>query len=236
MIKTSLRTAYSLGYINDEADKIIRPRITERRIECFSLSEQRKIEQYIIKKNKPRMIGILICLYSGLRIGELLALEWGDIDFSKGELLVNKTCYEGKGKSGIYLRSVDSPKTQSSIRTVPLPKQIVVLLKEVKKSSKSKYVVSNGEKFISIRSYQRSFSIIQKNLGISHRGFHALRHTFATRALECGMDVKTLSEIMGHKSATVTLNRYAHSCAEYKKEFMNRLGNNLFQKGQLSSN
>ena len=72
--------------------------------------------------------------------------------------------------------------------------------------------------------YQRTFATLQKNLDISHRGFHSLRHTFATRALECGMDVKTLSEILGHKNPTVTLNRYVHSLMEHKKEMMNKLG------------
>ena len=77
---------------------------------------------------------------------------------------------------------------------------------------------------ITVRSYQRSFELLQKRLGIERKGFHSLRHTFATRALECGMDVKTLSEILGHKNATVTLNRYAHSMMEHKKEMMNKLG------------
>ena len=78
-----------------------------------------------------------------------------------------------------------------------------------------------------VRAYQRSFEICLKNLGIPHKGFHALRHTFATRAIECGMDVKTLSEILGHKNATVTLNKYVHSFMEHKKEMMNKLGRML---------
>lgn len=74
------------------------------------------------------------------------------------------------------------------------------------------------------RSYQRTFELLQKRLHIGRKGFHSLRHTFATRALECGMDVKTLSEILGHKNATVTLNRYAHSLMEHKQDMMNKLG------------
>ena len=122
------------------------------------------------------------------------------------------------------------PKTQSSIRTIPIPKQLIPYLREIKENSHSTYVVSNGTKQISNRSYQRSFSLLLKKLSIPHRGFHSLRHTFATRALECGMDVKTLSEILGHKSPTVTLNRYAHSLMDHKKELMNKLGNSLFTK------
>ena len=225
VVQNSLRTAYMLGYIdNYPADKIKRPKPEEKKVECFSLAEQKKIEHYILSKEKSKLYGILLCLYSGLRIGELLALEWTDIDFTKGELSVSKNCHDGKDKNGIFTRITDVPKTQSSIRIIPLPKQIMPLLREARKKSQSIYVVSNCEKSISIRSYQRSFEILQKNLGLKHRGFHSLRHTFATRALECGMDVKTLSEILGHKSPTVTLNRYVHSLMEHKKDMMNKLG------------
>ena len=225
VMQGSLKTAYMLGYTCDyNADKIRRPRSDEKRVECFSLAEQKKIEQYILNKNQPKLFGIFLCLYTGLRIGELLALEWSDIDLKKGELQVNKSCHDGTDENGKFVRITDTPKTMSSIRIIPIPKQLLPMLREVKKKSRSIYVVSNGENGISVRSYQRTFTLIQKNLEIPHRGFHSLRHTFATRALECGMDVKTLSEILGHKSPTVTLNRYAHSLMEHKKDMMNKLG------------
>lgn len=225
VMQNSMKTAYALGYMTDyTADKIKRPKTGEKKVECFSSAEQKKMEQYILSKDKAKLLGILLCLYTGLRIGELLALEWTDIDLAKGELKVNKTCHDGKDKNGVFTRITDIPKTQSSIRTIPLPKQLLPLLREAKRKSHSIYFVSNGEKPISIRSYQRTFALLQQKLGIPHRGFHSLRHTFATRALECGMDVKTLSEILGHKNPTVTLNRYVHSLMEHKKEMMNRLG------------
>ena len=168
------------------------------------------------------MFGIILCLYTGLRIGELLALEWSNIDFSKGELTVSKTCHDAKTENG-YKRITDTPKTTTSRRVIPIPRQILPLLREQKKKSRSTYVVGE-DRLQSVRSYQYSFSLLLKKLGIPHRGFHALRHTFATRALECGMDVKTLSEILGHKNPVVTLNRYAHSLMPHKHEAMNRLG------------
>ena len=143
---------------------------------------------------------------------------------NKGELRINKTCHYGKDENGVFGRITDIPKTQSSIRTIPIPKQLMPHLRVTKKKSLSTHIVSNGSNLISIRSYQRSFASLLKRLNIQHRGFHSLRHTFATRALECGMDVKTLSEILGHKSPMVTLNRYAHSLMEHKKEMMNKLG------------
>lgn len=225
VVQNSLKTAYTLGFTKEYiADKIKRPRVVEKKVECFSPAEQKKIEQYSISKSKPKLIGIVLCLYTGLRIGELLVLEWADIDFTNGELSVNKTCHDGKTDSGTFSRIIDKPKTESSVRTIPLPKQLLPLLREAKKKSHSTFVVSNGEKSISVRSYQRSFASLLEKLEIPHRGFHSLRHTFATRALECGMDVKSLSEILGHKSPTVTLNRYVHSLMEHKKDMMNRLG------------
>ena len=94
----------------------------------------------------------------------------------------------------------------------------------MKRKAKNQYVISNGEKPLMVRSYQRSFERLLKRLQIPHKGFHSLRHTFATRALEIGVDVKTLSEILGHKNANVTLQRYAHSMPEHKKEVMNKIG------------
>lgn len=225
VIQNTLKTAYSIGMIREyTGDKIKRPKTSEKKIECFSVGEQKKIEQYVLNEESTKLFGVLLCLYTGLRIGELLALEWSDIDMSKGELRVNKTCHYGKDENDVFGRITDIPKTQSSIRTIPIPKQLMPRLREVKKKSLSTHIVANGSNLISIRSYQRSFSTLLKKINIPHRGFHSLRHTFATRALECGMDVKTLSEILGHKNPTVTLNRYTHSLMEHKKEMMNKLG------------
>ncbi len=224
VVQNSLRTAYTLGYAEEYiADKVKRPKVQEKRIECFSVTEQKKIEKYVLESDKESLFGILLCLYTGLRLGELLALEWSDIDFSKQEINVNKSCHDGI-INGAFGRITEVPKTLSSIRTIPIPKQFLSLLKQEKRKSRSIYVVSNGKKAMAFRSYQRTFDTVLCKLNIPHRGFHSLRHTFATRALECGMDVKTLSEILGHKSSSVTLNRYAHSLLEHKKNMMNLVG------------
>lgn len=229
VVQSSLKASYALGITDNYfGDKIKRPKMSEKEIECFSLAEQRKIENYVLNASKPKLIGIIICLYTGLRIGELLALEWTDIDFTKGQLHISKNCHDGKKENGEYCRFIETPKTSSSRRIIPIPKQIMPVLKKAKKQSLSQYIIAEGEKIISVRSYQRSFELLLKKLKIPHRGFHALRHTFATRALECGMDVKTLSEILGHKNSTVTLNRYAHSLIEHKTEMMNKLGKTFF--------
>lgn len=220
VIQGSLRTAHLLGLSKEyTADKLKRPKLKEKPVECFTLSEQKQIEQSILNGKKDKMYGILLCLYSGLRIGELIALQWSDLDFVKGILTVSKSCHDGQ--DGLI---IDEPKTANSRRLIPLPKQLLPILKGIKKKSSSPFVVSANGSSVSVRSYQRSFELLLKRLNIPHKGFHSLRHTFATRALECGMDVKTLSEILGHKNPTVTLNRYAHSLMEHKADMMNRLG------------
>ncbi len=225
VIQSSLKTAYSLGYITDyTADRIKRPKAQEKEVTCFTPQEQKQIEQAVLLHKKAKMFGILLCLYSGLRVGELLALEWSDIDLQKGIMTISKSCHDAKDKTGKYTRIIDTPKTYSSRRVIPLPRQILPLIREYKKKSHSAFVVSSGNKPVSVRSYQRSFDLLLRKLMIPHRGFHSLRHTFATRALECGMDVKTLSEVLGHKSPTVTLNRYVHSLMEHKQDMMNKLG------------
>ena len=220
VLQNSLRTAHLLGYAKDyTANMIKRPKLKERKIECFTLAEQKKIESAVFDSKKTKMFGIVLCLYTGLRIGELIALQWKDIDLQKGLLTVFRSCHDTRG--GIVF---DEPKTATSRRVIPLPKQLLPKLKSIKKSSNSDFVVSVDGNAVSVRSYQRSFELLLKRQNIVHRGFHSLRHTFATRALECGMDVKTLSEILGHKNPTVTLNRYAHSLLEHKTAMMNRLG------------
>lgn len=224
VIQSSLKTAVMLGYIQKNiAEGIKRPKIKSKEISCFTVAEQKKIEQAALFDKRNKMFGVVLCLYTGLRIGELLALTWEDVDLQKGVITINKTCRDGMTAHG-FGRILDEPKTQSSRRIIPVPKQLLPILKKLKKAKKTEHVVSFCGHPLTIRSYQRSFALLLEKIGVEHKNFHSLRHTFATRALECGMDVKTLSEILGHKSATVTLNRYAHSLTEHKQNMMNKLG------------
>ena len=227
VIQNSLKTAHLVGYLPEySANKIKRPKIVEKQVECFSIQEQKKIEEAALSAKKDKYRGIVLCLYTGLRIGELLALTWNDMDFDKNILSVTKTCHDGN-ENGKHIRIIDTPKTENSRRQIPLSKTLIKMLKDMKKKRKCEFVIADGEKPVYIRSYQRTFELFLKKLGLQHKRFHSLRHTFATRALECGMDVKSLSEILGHKNATITLNRYAHSLWEHKAEMMNKLSKML---------
>lgn len=225
VLKLSLKKGVSLGVIDKQfTDVIVRPKIRASKVVCFNKEEQRKIEKYILEQGRPYLFGILLCLYSGLRIGELLALTWGDIDFQSGTISVTKSCFDS-WENGKYVKVIDTTKTESSERVIPLPKQIIVHLKALRKQTNSEYVVSGKtEHGAQVRSYQRTFERLLKRLEIQHKGFHALRHTFATRSIEIGMDVKTLSEILGHRDSAITLQRYTHSLLEHKTEMMNKLG------------
>ena len=230
VIQSSLKRANELGIAKTyHAGAIRRPTPEETEVKCFTIKEQKTIEKAVLSAPKRKMLGVVVALYTGVRIGELLALDFTSVDMQKRTITVKETCYESKDKNGRFTKITDTTKTHRT-RVIPLPKQLLPIFKELKARSKSGYVIENGKgEQMSVRSYQKSFERLTDKLGVSKLSFHALRHTFATRALESGMDIKTLSEILGHKSATVTLNRYAHSMIEHKQNAMDKLGN-MFAK------
>lgn len=225
VMRASLKQAETAGVAEGHyTGNIVRPKIREKRVDCFTKEEQKKLERYIIRENHPKLCGVIICLYTGLRIGELLALTWEDIDFQHGLMKVAKSCHDCWA-GGRYVKVSDTPKTPSSERVIPIPRSLLCRLREWKRGARGRFIVAGKtEQGAQVRSYQRTFELVLKKLGIAHKGFHALRHTFATRALEIGMDVKTLSEVLGHNDPAVTLRRYAHSLIEHKKEMMNKVG------------
>ena len=228
VLKQALRLAITLEFVDKEYCSDLKMSSSEEKeISVFTKKEQQVIESFCLNHKKRNYIGIVICLYTGIRLGELLALTWDDIDFNSNLLTINKTSYSAKvdGKTQII---VDKPKTKKSNRVIPLPNQLVKLLKIIKKESNSKYVIiTRNSGMVGNRSYQRTFKFILKKVNVPYRNFHSLRHTFATNAIELGMDVKTLAEILGHTNAMITLNRYSHSLLNYKIEMMNKLGKNL---------
>ncbi len=197
---------------------------TKKSTDAFTKEEQKMLESVIESKNDERLFGIVLCFYTGIRIGELLGLEWSDLNEDCSILTVNKTVCRVKDENGVWQVHVNDPKTSSSYRRIPLPKHISDELLKMKNKNNSKFVVSNkkGER-MSTRSYQYIFEKLTEKAGIRRLNFHSIRHTFATRALENGVDIKTLSEIMGHRDAAITLNRYAHSIMEIKIEMMKRM-------------
>ena len=227
-LKSALKLAKSLEICAvDNSGKIKLPMATEKPVTAFEKWEQEKLEKYCLSSNKTNYLGIIICLYTGIRLGELLALTWNDIDLKSGIMTISKTAYRIKqnGKPRVV---IDKPKTKNSSRLIPLPKQLLEILKRAKRISKSDFVLSTRTGgIVGTRAYQKTYERILKKLDIPYKNFHSLRHTFATRAIEMGMDVKTLSEILGHKNPVITLQRYTHSMLSYKTEMMNKMGKML---------
>ena len=184
VLQGALKEAFSVGVIDSYiGDKIKRPRTQETRISCFTQREQKQIEEAVFVSGKPKLYGIVLCLYTGLRIGELLALKKGEVDLSHHLIVVENTAYDGHDAEGHYQRIETTAKTKSSKRVIPIPKQILPLVRALCKTKGTDYLITDHGKPISVRSYQRSFELLLKKQKIPHRGFHTLRHTFATRAL-----------------------------------------------------
>ena len=215
----------------DAASVQIRQNIKPMRI--LSNAEQSQLCEHILKNPEACSIGILVCLFTGLRIGEICALRWEDISFSEQSIYIHHTLQRIQIHQGNKAKTVvvmTTPKSPCSIRKIPLPDEIAKILILNQKSS-SGYVLTNDDyKFIEPRTMQNKFKKILKAAGIENANFHALRHTFATRCVELGFDVKTLSEILGHATVNITMNRYVHPTYEMKKKNMQKLSGLLAVK------
>lgn len=218
VLKLAFDYACEMEYTeNNPCAGIKRTGTDSRRVEAFSTGEQIAVEKAVEASGDIRLHGIVLCLYTGLRIGELLGLTWEDVDLENGIITVNKTVYRGKDDAGRGCLVVDRPKTKASNRLIPLPDYVIRMLEEDLRRTGSRFVVpGKGGERMPVRTYQHLFRRLTERADVPRKGFHALRHTFATRAVESGMDIRTLADIMGHQNASVTLNRYAHCMMSHK--------------------
>ena len=192
----------------------------ENKLYVLTKREQNKITSYVLKNINSRNIGLLISLYSGIRIGELCALRWADVDFKKNCLTINKTIqrvYIKDKDKNISKVIITTPKTKNANREIPINKDFLEILKKVK-SDKKYYILTGNEKYIEPRTYRKYFNKILDELRIKHFNFHSLRHTFATNCISLGVDYKTVSELLGHANVNITLNLYVHPRYSQKKK------------------
>ena len=223
MLRLSLAEARRKKFISDIYSDIRMPKVKQKAVRVLSREEQKRLENVILSSNNRYDIGILICLYTGIRIGELCALKWENIDLKTGVINVTQTVQRVRDKDSEFKTKIrfDTPKSLASVRTIPIPEFLVDELNKYKR--KSGFILRDSGKFTDTRNICRRFKKLLKEAGIDEINFHSLRHTFSTRALELGFDPKTLSEILGHSNVTVTLNLYAHSLPEHKRSEMNKM-------------
>ena len=195
-------------------------------LRTFSHIEQQKLERHIHENPNPCNLGVLLCLYTGLRLGEICALKWKDIYLEEQYMYIHATMQRlqtkdnySEKKTGII---ISTPKSSCSMRQIPFPDDISRLLKKYKCPRES-FFLTGTEQYIEPRTMQNRFKLLLKSCNIRETNFHTLRHTFATRCVELGFDVKSLSEILGHANVNITMNRYVHPSMELKKRNMNKL-------------
>ena len=224
VLKSIFRYAAREYRINNVTDGIIMPKKSKPIITIMSKDEQKRLANYINDNRNNSTLGVAMSLYTGMRIGEICALRWENIDMEKRILTVRHTIqriqsFEGDSKTKVIIAE---PKSQSSRHEIPIPDCIMPMLKELK-GKNSAFVLTGTEKPIEPRTMQYSFKRILENAGVGYYNFHVCRHCFASGAVELGFDVKTLSEILGHSSVQITLDRYIHTSMEHKRNCMNLL-------------
>lgn len=174
----------------------------------LSVQEQEQLYKASEESDFPGVFS----LYTGMRLGEISALKWEDIDFDKGTITVCRTVQRIKRMSGGTILMIGSPKTSRSVRVIPIPVFLIDQLKKLRENStSSEYVFGKDTKPADPRTLQRHLERLTKNIGISHVHFHTLRHTYATRLMELGVDIKTISVLLGHASVKTTMDIYVHS-------------------------
>lgn len=243
---TILCTAFKQAQINDIIDKnpcinIKLPTDRYSRFRVLTVEEQSILEKSVFSSEHYLATGVVLALYTGLRLGEVCALQWQDIDFKTQQISITSNLQRInliQAKSGKKTEMIlSTPKSPTSIRVIPLTESLCrYLIKQQQEQSQRvggscAFVVSRYRKdFIDPRTLQNYLKALLQDLGIWGASFHTLRHTFATRAIEVGMDIKSISEILGHADVTITLKKYVHSLPEHKRNQMNKLNDFIMDK------
>lgn len=238
VLKMIQRFGSKKGYLQPAQDWSIRfP--TERNnaeLEVLTVSQQRKLMQYIEEHFSFRNLGIFICLCTGLRIGEVCALQWGDIDLSTESIFVQRTIeriYVVDGNQRHTELVIGPPKTKNSIREIPINRTLMKMLKPLKKLMNDSYYVLTGEATpTEPRTYRNYYNQLMHQLGLPSMKFHGLRHSFATRCIESSADYKTVSVLLGHADIETTLNIYVHPNKEQKRRCLDKMSEKILSKRQ----
>lgn len=205
----------------------------QKQLRILSRYEQQTFSVYLRENMNPCNLGILLSLYSGLRIGEICALKWEDVHFPDRYIYVHQAMQRIQLVGSIGKKTevrIMEPKSECSIRHIPIPDKMLVLLEDEKGEDDAFVLTGKKDHFIEPRCLENYFKVAVEACGLEDVNYHALRHTFATRCVELGFDIKSLSEILGHSNVNITLNRYVHPSMELKRKNMNMLSEVLTAK------
>ena len=198
-----------------------------KELEVLSVANHKKILDYVQHNFTFMSLGIYISLSTGLRIGEICALKWSDINVADGTITVQRTIeriYVVEGEKKHTQLVINTPKTVNSCREIPMSKELLAMVKPMKKVVNADfYVLTNEEKPTEPRTYRNYYNKLMEKLDIPKLKYHGLRHSFATRCIEAGCDYKTVSVLLGHSNISTTLNLYVHPNMEQKKRCINKM-------------
>ena len=216
------------GWINNYSWDIKYPANEQKKeLDVMSTDNFKQVLAYLQKNFTFQGLGIIITMNTGMRIGEICGLQWGDIDLDTNCISVQRTVeriYIMEGDKKFTKLVINTPKTQNSCRQIPMSKDLLALVKPLMKVvNKSYYVLSNSDKPIEPRTYRNYYKDLLAQLGIPDLKFHGLRHSFATKCIEAGCDYKTVSVLLGHANISTTLNLYVHPNADQKKRCIDKM-------------
>lgn len=226
VLRSILRFARRGGAIIPCDGSSVRIRRPPVEIRVLTRYEQEQLCTYLYNNINHRNVGLLLSLFAGLRVGELCALQWEDIDLEDKLLYVRHTMQRIQNitPEGPRTRVVlTTPKSATSARMIPLPLDLVKLMAELPGEHTGFFIRGQEKPYAEPRVMQYHFHRTLERSGVADANYHALRHTFATRCVELGFDVKCLSELLGHSTVSMTMDRYVHPTMEHKRESMQRL-------------
>lgn len=226
VIKRSMRYAQENNHLVICSTAGLSVKRSRNNMRVLSKIEQRQLEYVLMQDMDLTKFTVLLCLYTGIRIGEACALRWEHIRLDSGILEVRETMQRIQAPQNMASKTriiITEPKSASSNRDIPLPRFLMQYAVQFQADRNAFVLTGEKNQFIEPRTLQNRFRNYVKTSGIEHANYHALRHTFATRCVELGFEIKSLSEILGHSNVNITLNKYVHSSFELKKKNMERL-------------
>ena len=227
VLRSVLRYTHKHHALGQPPMEIVYPRLAKAKMRILSRDEQMRFTACLLQDMDPCKFGIMLSMLTGLRIGEICALKWGNISLENSTLSVEFTMQRLQDPGNDYQKTrvlITSPKSDTSCRVIPLTSFAAGLCRQMQCLEPDAYVLTgSSEHYIEPRLLQYKLDRYTKACGLEGVHFHTLRHTFATRCIEVDFEIKSLSEILGHSSPKITLERYVHPSMDIKRSNMNKL-------------